>query len=168
MSISRLQNKSKWIELGSASATSGTAVSFTSISSAYNDLLLTWNDAFATSAADLSVRFNNDSGTNYSFNYGWQNYNGPVFSLESDGNSSEISLNGIRDTYPASGHLLIEGANDIFKTITFQNCVNDASNSSDMAWNGVAYYWDQTAINRIDFRSSLTFSAGTIKVYGRN
>jgi hypothetical protein len=168
MSISRLQNKSRWVELGSASATSGTAVSFTSISNAYNDLLLTWNDALATNAADLSVRFNNDSGTNYSFIHGFLNYNGPTFSLDTDGNSSEIRLNGIRGTYEASGHLLIEGANDIFKTITFQNCVNTASNTSDNAWNGVGYYWDQTAINRIDFRSTETFNGGTIKVYGRN
>lgn len=166
MAISTLQGQKKWVELGTSTISGNPAsVSFTSISTLYSDLLLSWNDILLNTSSDnVGIRINNDTGTNYSYvhNNGFGGYN-----VHSNGDYNRISLRAFLTNYPSSGYLLIEGANDIYKTITFNSIVDDATGNG--AFYGVAQWFDATAINRLDFfPTNNTLKSGSLKLYGRN
>lgn len=167
MAISTLQGQKKWVELGTSTISGNPAsVSFTSISTLYSDLLLSWNDILLNTSSDIvGIRINNDTGTNYSYvhNNGYGGYN-----VNSDGDYNRIPLRAFETTnYPSSGYLLIEGANDIYKTITFNSFINTLTGNG--AYYGVAQWFDATAINRLDFfPNTNTLKSGSLKLYGRN
>lgn len=166
MAISTLQGQKKWVQLGTSTISGNPAsVSFTSISTLYSDLLLSWNDILLNTSSDnVGIRINNDTGTNYSYvhNNGYNGYN-----VDANGDYNRISLRNFETITPSSGYLLIEGANDIYKTITFNSIIDDVT--SNGAYYGVAQWFDETAINRLDFfPNTNTLKSGSLKLYGRN
>ena len=161
MTISSLVGSSnKWIEIASSSPTSGTTVSFTSVPE-YKDLyVLAYGINNAGTTAQLTVRLNNDTGNNYSRNVLFFYSNTSRMEIANSSNSS--SLYGTREVQaPAGFSMLIEGSNSPLKKITgvpydgYGFETNGAWHSADV-------------INRIDVISTATFSAGTIKLFGRN
>lgn len=137
-----------WLELASSSPTSGLSVSFTSIPE-YRNLRIEFL-ALATTASTqpYRIRFNNDSGSSYSYNSGT---NAGV----SSGNATEIQTNG-RFT-----QITIEDANGVSKRITGASLTNLL----------VAVWNSQSVINRIDILTvdgTVSYVSGTIKIYGRN
>lgn len=161
MAISTLAGGDKWTEIASSSPTSGSTVSFTSIPE-YKDLaVLAYNINNGGTNTALTIRFNDDSGSNYARNIlWWHNVTGG--GMKVTGSAIASSIYGTQEsTQPTGFQLLIENANSPLKTIRgipYDNTgfeTNGSWQSSD-------------AINRIDIISSATYSAGTIKLYGRN
>jgi hypothetical protein len=145
MAISQLNVVQKWTELATSSPTSGTSVSFTSIPE-YKDYRFEIFGLTNNNGEEYRFRFNNDTGSNYAY----------FISL---GANSEGTTN---IQFPKkSGIVTILDANGISKTVTGWN---PTVGQIFALWN------NQTAINRIDIftASTGTFTAGTIKLYGRN
>jgi hypothetical protein len=135
-----------WVELATSSPTSGLTVSFTSIAEYANLRIEFLALATTSSTQPYRIRFNNDSGSSYSYNSG--------NSGSSNANATEIQTNG-RFT-----QITIEDANGVSKRIT-----GASSNGSLVAvWNS------QSVIDRIDVLTidgTVSYSSGTIKIYGR-
>jgi len=161
MAISNIKNPSKWTLLATSNPSSVNNVSFTSISNSYSKLLIAFEALYASTADQLNVRLNNDTGNNYSYSY--VNY---VGNLDSQGYASKILLGEVyTNTSPAGGYLLINGANDIYKTITYNK--NSAQNY--VAYKGEANWHNSNEINRIDlFLNTHSLSATSVKLYGSN
>lgn len=154
---------STWTQLATSSPTSGSTVSFTSIS-AYSNLLVSWEDLVGNAAGTgIFIRFNNDSGSNYSWIYTTSSG-----SVTASSNSTYISLATLwQGAALSSGYMLINGANDIYKTITYSSQGDLASYM--IARSGDAQWFNSATINRIDcILDSATFTSGTIKLYGKN
>jgi hypothetical protein len=160
MAISKLGASNKWVEIASSSPTSGTTVSFTSIPE-YKDLaILAYNINNGGSSTGLSVRFNNDTGNNYSKNLIYQNSSTSVLNIISTAATS--SLYGTHSaSVPVAIQLVIEGANSGLKQIS-----GIMFDTYGYEHNGLWHSAD--VINRIDVISTATYSAGTIKLFGRN
>lgn len=145
MAISKLGGAGKWVELATSSPTSGSTVTFSSLPS-YKDYRIEWFGLTNSGGQPFAVRFNNDNGTNYAY---WR----------SDQSDSAASA----QIYGTSEQMQVDvlDADSISKTI--------------QGWGGtegeIKGFWNnQTAINRIDIiaASGATYTAGTIKIYGRN
>lgn len=161
MTISSLTGSSnKWIEIASSSPTSGTTVSFTSVPE-YKDLyVLAYGINNAGTATQLTVRFNNDTGNNYSRNVLFYSAGTSRMEVVSVSNSSQVYGTSLSWS-PANFSMLIEGSNSPLKKITgvpydgYGFETNGAWHSTDI-------------ITRVDVISTVAFSAGTIKLFGRN
>jgi hypothetical protein len=137
-----------WLELATSSPTSGLSVSFTSIPEYRNLRIEFLALATTSSTSPYRIRFNNDSGSSYSYNSG-------ANSGVNSANGTEIQTNG-RFT-----QITIEDANGVSKRITGAS----STNSLVAVWNS------QSVIDRIDVLTidgSTTYVSGTIKIYGRN
>lgn len=143
MAINRLGGVSKWVELGSSSPTTGTSVSFTSLPEYREYAIQVYKiNSPSGTATVLTVRLNNDTGTNY---------NRDATALE----ACPFSSNN------AGFQMVITGANELYKNIEVKPFDGTSTSIRNM--------WHSSAtINRIDILSSATFSAGTIKIFGRN
>lgn len=145
MAISKLGGANKWVELATSSPTSGSTVTFSSLPS-YKDYRIEWFGLTNSGGQPFAVRFNNDSGSNYAYLRSGQSSS--AASAQIYGSGSQIQVT-------------IFDADSISKTIE--------------GWGGtegeIKGFWNnQTAINRIDIivPGSYTYTAGTIKIYGRN
>jgi len=168
MAISKLGGADKWVEIGTSSPTSGSTVTFSSISTIYKDLAISIKNV--TSAAGspfINFQFNNDTTNNYGYSF-WINTsavnNTP--SLRNNPLTSSFGGPGLTSTTGGSGILLIKGANGPFKEIegTYQNSVtiSDYQDFFKGTW------FDTAAITEIDCNlSSSTYAGGTIKLFGR-
>lgn len=161
MTISSLTGLSnKWIEIASSSPTSGTTVSFTSVPE-YKDLyVLAYGVNNGGTATALTIRLNNDTGNNYSRNV--LSFSSSITQMVVTNSPNSSSLYGTPvSSSPTAFSMLIEGSNSPLKKITgvpydgYGFETNGAWHSADV-------------INRVDVISSATFSAGTIKLFGRN
>lgn len=145
MAISKLGGSNQWVQLATSSPTSGSTVTFSSLAS-YTDYRIEWFDLANSGGQPFAIRFNNDSGTNYAY---WR----------SDQNDSAASAQVVGST--SQIQITIFDADSVSKTI-------DGFGGSE---GEVKAFWNnQTAINRIDIiaLSGATYTAGTIKIYGRN
>lgn len=161
MTISSLRGSSnKWIEIASSSPTSGTTVSFTSVPE-YKDLyVLAYGINNSGTATQLTVRLNNDTGNNYSRSVLF--YFSGTSQMQITNSSNSSSLYGTKEAWsPAAFSMLIEGSNSPLKKITgvpydgYGFETNGAWHSTDI-------------ITRVDVISTAAFTAGTIKLFGRN
>ena len=146
--------------LGSAAAT----ITFSSISSAYTDLRLVWTVRATTSSNFPTVRFNNDSGSNYS----WTRIYGDGTSAASQANTSRSGIGILWLTEVSS-------ATDTFNLLTldvfsyagstYKTSLTTASadkNGSGTVERAVALWQSTSAINRLDLTaSSGNFAIGT-------
>jgi len=170
MGISQIPatTSSTWTQLATSSPSSVATVSFTSISTNYSKLLVTWKGLQLNADQVCQTRFNNDTGNNYAYQYQSipSGLSYPTFSSSSSGLASSIQLVSLPASTYTSGSLLISGANDIYKTITY---FSNSSNAVYVSNQGQGQWFSATAINRIDlFVSSTLFVAGTITLYGSN
>jgi hypothetical protein len=156
-----------YVALQSYTTGSGeTAVTFSSISSAYTDLVLISNMAFTTNNLDYRVRVGNgsiDTGTNYSFTF--LNANGTAAS------SSRSTANYI------AGYQVVGGGTNRQTAIHhFQNYSNTTTNKTILLRTndasaelcaGVALWRNTAAINTIQVYPTGTFASGsTFTLYG--
>lgn len=146
--------------LGSATAT----VTFSSISSAYTDLVVIFVGKLSA-AATCFLRYNNDSGSNYS-----------QTDMIGDGTSAltqrRSNVSGFRlyDIGASSNPInnLIFSVNNYSNTTTYKTTLLRGSDSGGEVGAGVSLWRNTSAINRLDFvTGSGTWSAGsTFTLYG--
>lgn len=134
-----------WQLISSTSPTSGTSVSFTSISG-YKTLMMSFKGITTAANSYMIVRFNNDSGPG-SYNDG-------------DGSTSSMLLainNGTR-----AGALVLYDAD---KTVPHKIEKTIYAGTEAVY---PAFYTDPVAITRIDLisRESTAFTGGTVYLYG--
>lgn len=169
MAISTLGGRNKWVEIATSSPTSGTSVSFTSIPE-YGRLQLVWFglDTNTSNAAAFYATFNNDTGSNYAYGKLVENST-PLTRLITTPSDTNISFGGLFTASKASGKLLIEQSNEIFKTISFSHFAGVINNDQPSSLIGDAIWNSSSAVNRIDLTISAgTFKSGSIKLYGSN
>lgn len=157
MAISTLQGQNKWVELASSSPTSGSTVTFSSLTQYKNYKISYFNVDTSSASVIFTLRFNNDSGSNYAFVN-----NANQGGVSGSGVQTFIELNRSSQN-DNTGEIFIQDANELIKDITFWHSSSTAVNE------GYAYWNSQSVIDRIDLiLTNATFSSGTIKVYGRN
>jgi hypothetical protein len=169
MAISNLGGKNRWVEIASSSPTSGTSVSFTSIPQ-YGRLQLVWFalDTNTSNAALFYATFNNDTGSNYAYGKLAENST-PVTRLVTTGKDTNINFGGLFTASQGSGKLLIEQANEIFKTISFSHFTGVINSDQPSCLIGDGIWNSSSAVDRIDLTINAgTFKSGTIKLYGSN
>jgi hypothetical protein len=156
------------VTLGSASAT----IDITSISQSYTDLyVVCGNMRVTTSASQLNVTVNGDSGSNYTYQIGFFNGNNNW-----QGNTAGATQpywpisagNDIQSSFPTSFYMNLNNYSNTGRWKTMQvNCVTNREGSGgNNTFNGT--WQSNSAINRITFNvSGNTFLAGTtISIYG--
>jgi hypothetical protein len=145
-------------------AVATTSISFTSIPSTYTDIRLVWT-VRATAAGNFpTVRFNNDSGSNYS----WTRIYGDGTSAASQRNTSRTGIgilwldevSSAADTFNLLTLDVFSYAGSTYKTsLTTASADKNGSGTVERA---VALWRSTSAINQIDLISgSSTFAAGT-------
>lgn len=153
---------STYTPIATSSPSGTSSVTFSSISSAYTDLIVIYN-GIATAAVNINLTYNGDSGSNYSFTrlYG----NGS--SASSDRTSNTTALNptvgGVNNQFAAIWQFMNYSNTTTYKTALFRS--NDAS-----AYVGaqVGLWRSTSAITSMTFAlSGATYSAGTtFTLYG--
>jgi hypothetical protein len=155
---------STYDKIDKATATgSESTISFTSIPATYTDLVLVFN-GYTNAQASCSLRFNNDSGANYS----QTRLLGSGSAAASDRDSSINQINAFVSS---------STSNNINEIIQIQNYSNATTyKTALLRWNNAASYvaaivglWRSTsAINRVDMiLSTSTYVAGsTFTLYG--
>jgi hypothetical protein len=134
-----------WQLISSQTPTSGTSVSFTSISG-YKTLMMAFKGVTTAANSYMIVRFNNDSSAG--------NYNDGG----GDGSSMLLAIN----SGPRAGAIVIYDAD---KEVPHK--MEKTSYDPSVAMNPV-FYTNPVAITRIDLvsRESQAFTAGTVYLYG--
>lgn len=151
-------------EIAIATTTLGTAAStitFSSIPSTYTDLRLIFITTTSINGANINLRFNSDTGTNYSST--WLEGNGTSASSYRATNDTRFQLtNGAGTTTIPSFTIL-----DIFNYAgsTYKTALDNVSgdtNGSGYVFRSVQMWRSTSAINRIDLTpTSGNFNAGT-------
>lgn len=143
--------------LGSAAA----SVTFSSIPSTYTDLICVISGSF-TSAQGVYVRFNNDSGSNYSSTYLL-------------GNGSAASSNrSTSDVWTPLGYLGTDQSNTIFSVMNYANTTTNktgigrGNTAGALTFATVGLWRSTAAINRLDIQptSGNITSGSTFTLYG--
>jgi hypothetical protein len=148
------------------SGTSTNSVSFTSIASTYTDLVLVVNSSRTTSGVgNIYLRFNNDSGSNYS-----------ATRVYGDG-SAASSFRQTSTIWAIGGNQTDTMTTTIFNVMNYANTTTyktmmsryASTGSGDSTSAGVALWASTSAINRVDclLTASTYFSSGsTLTLYG--
>jgi len=153
--------QANWVELASATPTSGSTVSFTGLTE-YRNYKVSYYNLFTTGGTNMLLRFNNDNNLVYA----WITQ-GDSGSVNSSAYASSFPVHpSVTDTDGASGVITIADANQVIKNTTYYATKNGTGTD---AINGQAFWNNTAVINRMDFIiSSVTFTGGTFKVYGSN
>jgi len=151
-----------------ATTTLGTAtgtVTFSSISSAYTDLVVVFVGSM-NAASTAFLRYNNDSGSNYSQTDAIGNGTSAISQRRSNGTGFrlydvDVSSNNI--------NTLIFNINNYSNTTTYKTTLlrgSDTGGTSEVGM-GVSLWRNTSAINRLDFTFGGTWSVGcTFTIYG--
>ena len=148
-------------ELASGSMSS-TAVSLTSISASYQDLvLIVYTPTWATANDDLAIRVNNDTGSNY---------------LTSRTNSSSTNtlhyISGGQQVFNQASSFYISYFEQYANTTAYKQIHGRTIyRDTTPAWatdNRIGAWLSNSAINRIDILTGAgrTFNGGTYKLFG--
>jgi hypothetical protein len=147
--------------LGSSAAT----VTFSSIPGTYTDLVLVCRQATNTDG-NTQLRFNGDSGTNYSSTF--LRGNGSTASAARDGNQSQMNLESFGFPTSAFGAVTIANIMNYSNSTSNKATLSRGSNSNTGV-SAVAHLWRNTAaITSITILTNAsTFSAGSVfTIYG--
>jgi hypothetical protein len=123
--------------LGSAQA----SYTFSSISSAYTDLILVTN-VKAVSSSELRIQLNSDTGTNYSFTY--LSGNGTSAFSSRGSNASRIPLNAYADASTTFAQTTISQIMNYSNATTYKTVITRASNANNGV-DAVVGLWRNTA-----------------------
>jgi hypothetical protein len=129
--------------LGSATAT----VTFSSISGSYTDLIVIFNGNLSA-AATCFLRYNNDSGSNYSQTDLIGNGTSTVTQRRS--NATGFRLYDV-DASSNPINSLIFSINDYANTTTYKTTLLRGSDSGGEVGAGISLWRNTAAINRLDF-----------------
>jgi hypothetical protein len=148
--------------LGTATGT----VTFSSISSAYTDLVVIFVGNLNAAATTL-LRYNNDSGSNYSQINVIGDGTSAINQIRSNGTSFRLYDVGLSSN---NINILIFNFNNYSNTTTYKTTLlrcSDTGGSSEVGM-GVSLWRDTSAINRLDFiNGGGTWSVGsTFTLYG--
>ena len=145
-------------------------ISFTSIPSTYTDLVLVFTGICTTSGTNLAFRFNNDSGSNYSFTRlrGYSGtFTGDYYSPYSMGISGPLSYGTINSIITLN---IMNYANtSMYKTVYSRSNSIDYASTSGILGNEVNLWRNTTVINRVDISPEFgqNFLSGAIAtLYG--
>ena len=143
--------------LGSAVAT----ITFSSIAATYTDLRLVITATSSTAGADIAVRYNSDTGANYSLTR--LTGNGSTAASGSRTNTSEsiIDSNGLSATVPSLYEVdIFSYAGSTFKTLLARTAQD--FNGSGGVYTSVNLWRNTAAITSITlFLTAYNFNAGT-------
>jgi hypothetical protein len=145
-----------------ASGSTGT-ISFTSIPATYTDLIIVLNGALST-GNNTRMRFNNDTGSNYSMTV--LAGDGSSASSYRDSSQTSFSYPGYYDT--AMGMNVIQVMN-YSNTTTYKTFIQRNSKASNQAQAAVGLWRSTFAINQIDIYSAsgaTWTTATTATIYG--
>ena len=147
------------------SGTSTTSYSFTSIPSTYTDLVLICVDGNTNATrADIGLRFNGDSGTNYSRTYLLGNGTQALSSRWTNENALQVL------GYPASGEVntTITHIMNYSNTTTNKTILTRLNNIGYEVVGSVGLWRSTSAINSVEIRiTANAFSNGsTFNLYG--
>jgi hypothetical protein len=147
-------------------STTSSLVTFSSISGSYTDLVLITSAKLTSGTTDATIRFNNDTGSNYSCTI----LSGTGSAASSGRVTSDPWL--YIDSYGAlstgSFNIAITNIMNYSNTTTYKSYLTRANNAS-LGTDAIVGTWRNTsAINRIDiFPQASTFTAGsTFTLYG--
>ena len=145
-----------------------TTVTFSSITSSYTDLVLVCSAAIS-SIVDLRLRFNNDSGTNYSSTILFGNGTSAGSAAETSVNYGSIDYYGTPNTTLGGSTQIVQLMN-YSNTTTYKSWLARANRANSGTEAIVGLYRSTSAISRIDiscYGSAATISAGsTFTLYG--
>jgi hypothetical protein len=140
------------------------SVTFSSISSSYTDLVLVCSP-LTTAAAAIQIRFNSDTGTNYSRTFMSGNGTTATSSRASNQDQNSISYSGANTTpYTAITHF-----QNYSNTTTNKTYISRSSSASDEVITYVGLWRSTAAISTILLfpSSSGSFTSGsTFTLYG--
>lgn len=148
--------------LGSAAAN----ITFSSIPSTYTDLVVVYTLKAETASADIYMRFNSDSGSNYSNTILWGN--GTSAGSNRFSGAAQIRLNYAVDVLTTDGTLLICNINNYSNTTTNKTMLSRIGLASDATEASVGLWRSTSAISSI----ALTLLSGnwgsgcTASLYG--
>lgn len=149
----------------STTALTGASVTVSSISTAYNDLKLVFEDTYSASdGVFLRLRFNGDTGTNYA----WENYSTADGQAAGSGstNADYAQVSKIRNssTLASDGFVLLSNYTKSAGTVPG---ISSFSYSDEHIISGGAMYQNAAAITSVTvFMSSGNISGGSLKIYG--
>ena len=149
----------------SSNATSVTFSSLNTIGSGYRDLVLVAN-VLATATVDSLLRFNSDTGSNYS----WVRASGNGSTAASFGNTTDgIYLNAVAQFDSTNRGLVITSVLDFAQTNKHKTVLTRSNNAGQGVEMGAGRWANTSAITSITFQSgsSTNFQSGsTFYLYG--
>lgn len=144
-----------YVPLATTTVTSDSSVTFSSIPATYRDIIIVVRGNLS-GAADVYLRFNGDSGNNYSF----VQMAGPVGSSAATLSFAQISNTGAGE-FSAIASVMDYSATDKHKTF-----LSRSNGDIVRAW---ACRWANTnAINQIEIATTSTWTTATLSLYGVN
>ena len=149
--------------LGSSSST----VTFSSISGSYTDLIVIITPK-TSAAADVYVRCNSDSGTNYSYT-GLSGSGSAASSFRVSNTSNGILLDNLGYADNNNNQVIIAQFNNYSTTTTNKTSIARSNNAATGVDALVGLWRSTSAINELTFRlnSTHTYSSGsTFTLYG--
>ena len=139
-----------------------TSVTFTSISGTYTDLVLIVNASLASGAASVLMRYNSDSGTNYS---GTRIYGNGTTAASDRTTSSNQNDIGYFNTSMCTSLVSIQ---NYANSTTYKTCLVRA-NTTDYVFGQVQMWRNTAAVTSINITNSsaVNFNTGsTFTLYG--
>lgn len=162
------------IATNTVSGSSTTTVTFSSISSTYTDLFIVFSGSFSAGDTSLVIRFNGDTGSNYS--YTLLEGNGSSASSTRGTSTDKIYLSALAVSIGSGTNISTQTINvmNYANTTTYKTAigrVNTASNSTSYLGTsaGVGLWRNTAAINSVSLIAGggYTITAGsTFTLYG--
>lgn len=146
-------------------AMNGTTITISSISGSYKQLWLHMVDCLSNNGT-VTIRYNNDSGTNYS----WLAANDISALFTSSTNATGIRIDTIqlKSTGGRTFDLVVPGyAESKYHTTYFYSGGTANADADEHTTLGSGFWLSATAVNRIDIIASVTLT-GTYYLYGIN
>jgi hypothetical protein len=146
---------------------SATTVTFSSISGAFTDLVAVIT-AKANTSADVYVRCNSDSGTNYSYT-GLSGSGSAASSFRVSNTSNGMLLDNLGYADNNNNQIIIAQFNNYSNTTTYKTSIARSNNAATGVDALVGLWRSTSAINELTFRlnSTHSYQVGTvITLYG--
>lgn len=160
---------SSYESIATTTVSGGTTFTFSSIPSTFTHLQLRFNLIMGSGADGIFVRFNSDTGSNYTRHglYGTGSTAGASGATSQSSIYAYGTFNGVIQTYPNVGIVDVLDYASTTKNKTLRAFSGAEQNAAGGNVNINSGIWMSTsAINSITFFSTSTFNSGTIALYG--
>ena len=159
------------INTGGTALSGSASVTVSGISGKNSLFIFTEGDFDADANAVFTLRFNSDTGSNYScnaFKLTEGTTNSISIQLFQNNQSIEIANQGTGATSYGAFHMKIDGCNSTgIKPFQFTSTMDSTNTNAAISYTGTGGYKGTSAISSVTFISSAgNFSAGTIYVFG--